>query len=95
MFIYFSTPSAKAGDRQYFSPKEGLVPDEKTAIAVSEIIFTKIYGYDQINEQRPFIANLKGDNWEISGTLPSNKLGGVAYIELKKNGQVVRLSHSR
>lgn len=92
---FISPPSAEARDMRHFSPKEGFLPDEETAIAVAEIILTKIYGSDQIKEQRPFFANLKGDKWEISGSLPANKVGGTAYIELKKNGQVVRLSHSR
>ena len=88
-------PHAEGRNMQTFTPKEGFLPDEATAIAVAEIILIKIYGADQIKGQRPFYATLNSDVWEISGSIDPNKLGGVAHIKLRKNGQVVQLTHSR
>ncbi|MFI8617858.1 NTF2 fold immunity protein [Acidovorax sp. NPDC077693] len=78
-----------------FNPKEGFLPDEETAIAVAEIILIKIYGINQIKKQRPLSANLKGDIWDIKGSLSPQEVGGTAHIRIKKNGEIIQLSHSR
>ncbi|CAN7348616.1 NTF2 fold immunity protein [Acidovorax sp. Leaf78] len=92
--ILFS-PYAAGRDTQSFTPKEGFLPDEATAIAVAEIILIKIYGVNQIKEQRPFSANLNGDIWDIKGSLSPQEVGGTAHIRIKKNGEIIQLSHSR
>jgi len=94
LFI-LQTPLTEARDMQTYSPKDGYLPDKETATAVAEIVLAKIYGSDQIKKQRPFSATLKGEVWHISGNLDKDKIGGVANIEIRKDGQIVHLSHSR
>lgn len=93
LFLY--ALEAGAQNMHEYSPVEGYLPDSATAIAVAEIILKKIYGIDQIEKQRPFVASLSGEVWKISGSTNSAQLGGVASIDLQKNGRVVRVSHSR
>ncbi|RYH15831.1 MAG: hypothetical protein EON54_28515 [Alcaligenaceae bacterium] len=81
--ILFSAYTA-GRDTQSFTPKEGFLPDEATAIAVAEIILIKIYGVNAIKEQRPFSANLNGEIWDIKGSLSPQEVGGTAHIRIKK-----------
>lgn len=71
------------------------VPDEVTAKKVAEAIWLPIYGKN-IFKYRPFVATLKGDScWIVQGTLESS-LGGVPYIELRKdNCQVILVTHGK
>ncbi len=43
----------------FHHPKEGYVPDAKTAIKVAVAIWEPIYGAQQINEQAPYSAIFK------------------------------------
>ncbi|GAA0534712.1 hypothetical protein FHS83_003095 [Rhizomicrobium palustre] len=79
-----------------YTPPQGFVPDERTAISVAEAILTPIYGSNKIRSERPFKAMLKGDVWVVSGSLPRGWGGGVAVIELRKDdGRVLRVSHGK
>lgn len=89
------TPISEARNMQNYSPKEGYLPDKETATAVAEIVLSKIYGAQQIRKQLPFSAKLIDEVWHISGTLDKDKLGGVANIEIRKDGKIIRVSHSR
>lgn len=80
---------------QSHPPKEAYLQDKETATAVAEIVLSKIYGTQQIGKQLPFSVKLIDEIWHISGTLDKDKLGGVANIEIRKDGQIVRVSHSR
>ena len=81
--------------KHYFIPKEGYVPDEKTAIKIAEAIWLPIYG-DNIYKKRPFKAQLKGNIWLVQGSLPTQMLGGVPEAEIsKQTGQIIRVSHGQ
>ena len=70
------------------------VPDEATAIRVAEKALISIYGRKQIESERPFIATLTGNVWEVHGYMPPLSVGGVAQIWIdKRNGHILRYSH--
>jgi hypothetical protein len=72
-----------------FRPKDGFVPDQKTAIAVGEALLTPIYGEKQIVSERPFSARLDRDIWIVTGHLPDVWDGGVAEIRIRKSDATV------
>lgn len=78
-------------------PPDGVIRDGLVAAKVAEIYLTSVYGKDQIEKQRPLVADLSGGIWTIRGTPPSKgrSFGGVAEIEIAKtDGRVLRMSHS-
>ena len=77
-------------------PKEGLVPNEQTAIAIAVAIWIPIYGQQNIDKQKPFKAWLKDGVWHVAGNLPKNMVGGVAIAEIQKtDAKVIRVSHGK
>lgn len=78
-----------------YTPKNGYVPDEKTAIKIAEAIWLPIYG-EHIYNKKPFVAILQGEVWVIQGSLPSQMIGGVPIVEIsKKTGKIIRVSHGK
>jgi NTF2 fold immunity protein len=82
-----------------YVPKDGFVPNEKTAIRIAEAVFDPIYGEDLLNSEGPLDAKLNeaGDVWIVWGHLPkpANK-GGAAYIEISKaDGRILRVTHGK
>ena len=79
-----------------YVPREGFVPDEKTAIRVAEAVLTSIYGDKNILDQRPFSAKLERGVWVVSGHLPEGYEGGVAEIRIaKKTCEVLHVTHGK
>jgi hypothetical protein len=83
-----------------YTPPNGDVPDEATAVKIAEAVLTPIYGRKVVETERPFHATLKGEVWSVSGTLhcstgkSNDCLGGVAEIDIaKRDGRVLRVSH--
>jgi len=77
-------------------PKEGYLPDEKTATKVGEAILSAIYGEESIASQRPFKATLLSDKWTVKGTLAKGHIGGTAEIILSKSdARVILVRHGR
>jgi hypothetical protein len=84
-------------------PKRDYVPDPDTAIKIAEAVLIPVYGKNQIESERPFAAELKGDVWVVSGTLhcPDGKGGitthcdgGVATVRISKvDARVVSMIH--
>ena len=72
-------------DEPRFSPPTALVPDAKTAIAIAVAIWTPIYGKEKVESERPYNAELRQDNWTVTGTLPPHLLGGVAKAVIAKS----------
>jgi hypothetical protein len=64
--VLFSPGRISAQSHSYV-PKEGFVPNEKTAIRIAKAVLGPIYGEDQIAKERPFAATLKGGVWTIEG----------------------------
>jgi len=77
-------------------PENGFVPDKATAIKIAEAIWLPIYGKRQIDDEKPFIVELKDSNtWVVEGTLKSSK-GGVAYIEIQKSDcKILKVFHGK
>jgi hypothetical protein len=77
-------------------PKNGLVPDAKTAIAIAVAIWVPIYGEKQIAAQKPYIANLKQGKWTVTGSLPTGWIGGTAIVVITQaDGKIIRVSHGK
>ncbi len=98
IFLLVSRPIFANQNRNI--PKDGYVPDEKTAVAIAEAVLTPIFGKEMIEEEKPFEAILQGEVWVVNGTLhcPEGQLclGGVATAEIsKQNGTIIRTYHSQ
>lgn len=90
-FTAFSAETAKHS----VVPKNGLVPDEQTAVRIAEAVWLPIYG-EGIYQKKPFVARLNGDAWIVKGSLPIKMLGGVPLIEISRtDGRVLRVTHSQ
>ncbi|AYL94770.1 NTF2 fold immunity protein [Mucilaginibacter celer] len=79
-------------DRQVIVDK--IIGDKQTAIAVAEAILFRIYGKEQIINERPYEVYFIDGYWVLNGTLPEKMLGGGFLIIFSaKDGRVVRLTH--
>ena len=79
-----------------FKPKDGFVPDEKTAIAIAVAVWSPVYGEKEIQAEKPYRAILKNGIWHIEGTLPEATPGGVAVAEIsKEDGRVIGVGHGQ
>jgi hypothetical protein len=83
-------------------PKDGLVPDAKTAIKIAVAVWEPIYGEAQIAGEKPYVARLDTNGvWIVEGSLPrglfgSPVKGGVAVAEIAKgDGRILRVSHGK
>jgi hypothetical protein len=79
-----------------YQPKEGLVPDEETAIKIAEAIWVPIYG-ESVLDNKPYNVTLQGDSlWIIVGSLEKGACGGVPYIHIMKSDcRIIRVFHSK
>ena len=76
--------------------RQGFVPDPTTAVLIAEAILTAIYGADEISRQQPFVATEVNSQWLVVGSIKNNEAGGVASIVIdKKDGRIIRVTHSR
>lgn len=101
LFILFIVlfPSIMTGQnirQQGFTPKNGFVPDERTAVAIAEAVLIPIYGKEQIDSEKPLTAKLKDGIWTVQGRLPNGWDGGVAIVKLiKKDAQIIFVEHEK
>jgi hypothetical protein len=87
---------ASASQKHSYVPPKGFVPDEKTAIRIAEAVWSPIYGEEQIQGEKPFVASLKNGVWTVQGSLPKGWDGGVAIAEIaKSDGRILRISHGK
>jgi hypothetical protein len=69
--------------------------DRESAIQIAEIVLTRVYGKDVLNE-RPWQVSEVQNIFKIEGTLPMGYVGGVAEIEIRRtNGAVVSIIHGQ
>ena len=95
-FASNSTELKETENTPGYQPKDGIVPDATTAIAIAVAVWTPVYGKGQIASERPYNATLKDGRWTITGSLPKGWAGGVATaVILKKNGQVEKIYHTK
>jgi len=79
-----------------YKPSVGYVPDAKTAIDIAVAIWNPIYGKKEIEEEKPYQAELRNGIWYVSGSLPDGWVGGVAEAEIRKDdARVIRVTHGR
>jgi hypothetical protein len=94
LFLEFLGVFAFAQTHSYV-PKDGFIPNEKTAIAVAEAVLIEIYGEKQINQEQPLSAKLDQEVWIVHGSLHTPN-GGVAEIRIsKKDGCILRVTHGK
>jgi len=92
---------AEVGDqdssKHTFVPRNGFVPDEKTAIAIALAVWEPIYGRSLITDQKPFTAELDTSGvWTVQGSLKAGSKGGAAVAEImKSDGRILRVSHGQ
>src|SRR5258705_11867230 len=94
-FCIFFLVAVTIGETKHnFKPKEGYVPNAETAISIAVAIWNPIYGKEQIDEEKPYKANLVKGVWIVEGSLPKGYKGGVAIAEIQKeDGKIIRVSH--
>jgi hypothetical protein len=86
-FLYAQMPRPN----QSYVPPNGMVPDKETAIKIAEAVLTPIYGKEEVEDGRPFKAELVGEVWTIDSAL-HRRPGGNLHIEIsKKNGCILRI----
>lgn len=78
-------------------PKDGYVPDAKTAIKIAVAVWEPIYGEGAIAREKPYHAQLTNGTWIVEGSLPKGMtLGGVAIAGIAKDdGRILRVSHGQ
>jgi NTF2 fold immunity protein of polymorphic toxin system component len=57
------------------------VPDAATAIKIAVAVWKRIYSETEIAREKPYRAYLRDDVWIVTGSLPENFVGGVAYVK--------------
>jgi|SRR6185437_4216965 len=88
--------SAIAQNPHSFTPKDGFVPNETTAIAIAEAVLKPIYGDKQVESEKPYHAKLISGVWWVGGTLTTGRVGGVAIVRIsKKDARVLSVSHGQ
>ena len=79
-----------------YMPKEGCVPDAKTAIRIAVAVWSPIYGEKHIESKKPFRARLHRGVWTVTGSLPKGWSGGVPEANIfKSDGRVLRVIHGK
>lgn len=76
--------------------KNGVVPNEATAIKIAVAAWEPVYGANKIAAEKPFRAKLSNGVWTVQGSLPKGWKGGVALAEIaKEDGRIIRVSHGK
>ena len=79
-----------------FLPKDGMVPNAQTAIAIAIAVWNPVYGEKEIASEKPYQAELKNDRWTITGSVPRGRVGGVATAVIaKRDGRVIKIYHTK
>ncbi|MFL6375039.1 MAG: NTF2 fold immunity protein [Pyrinomonadaceae bacterium] len=72
------------------------VKDEPAAIDIALKTWIPVYGKETIDNERPYVAELKGGVWHVHGSLPKDWVGGVAEAWIsQKDGKVIRYIHGK
>ncbi|MBV8534112.1 MAG: hypothetical protein JO128_00885 [Alphaproteobacteria bacterium] len=88
-------------DHHSFTPPQGIVPDERTAVRVADAVLIPIFGEAQVAQERPLHATSRGDIWIVTGSLPElppgqGIAGGVAEVKIDKcDGSIVSVLHGQ
>jgi len=72
--------------------KTGWVPDDLTAMRIAEAVWLPVYGYETVNAQKPFTADLESDVWTVKGSPPANDAAGALTALISKtDGRIIEL----
>lgn len=73
----------------------GLVSDQKTAIAIAEAVLLHMYGEKAIREQRPYVVKHVRDKWIINGAPPTRGFAGGSFhvVISQRDGRVLEITH--
>ncbi len=74
-------------------PKEGLVPDQETAIKIAEVVLFRLYGKESIIDQRPYRVKEEDSVWWIAGSMKKDTLGFTFTIAIsRQTGAILHLT---
>jgi len=74
----------------------GPVKDEADAIRIALDAWIPIYGRQEIENEKPYVAKLKNGIWTVEGSLPEGMDGGVAIARIaQKDGKVLETGHGK
>jgi len=96
LILAVSTGLSQTTKESSFKPKDGFVPDAKTAVKIAEAVLVPVYGEKQIASERPFTGKLRGEIWTVEGTLncAPDCEGGTAVVKISKtSGQILFMTH--
>ncbi|MEP7076882.1 MAG: YbbC/YhhH family protein [Acidobacteriota bacterium] len=89
---YLSQNSRPSGEES----KTGYVSNEQEAVEIAVRSWVPIYGKDQIENEKPYVAELKNEIWTVTGSLPKDWVGGVAIARIsQKDGKILETGHTK
>jgi hypothetical protein len=80
-------------------PLRGFVPDSATAIRIAVAVWIPIYGEKGVMAVQPFVAQLAGGIWTVTGTLPPGPngiplRGGTPLARIsQRDGRILLVAH--
>ena len=90
--IHITNTAARAQDLKVgIVPRDGFVPDEKTAIKIAEAVIAPVFGEQTLEEKRPFTAKLVGSDWVVKSAVPKPPTGdtitrgGLLEVHINKS----------
>jgi hypothetical protein len=93
--ILISVAAATAENSIIREFPNGLVSDQKTAIAIAEAVLFHVYGEKAICEQRPYVVKHVCDKWIIDGAPPPRGFAGGSFhiVISQRDGRVLEITH--
>ena len=93
--VAFVGTSSGQSSSDIFDKPGGLVPDQRTAIAIAEAVLFPIYGEKNIRQQRPYVVKHARGKWIIEGApLPAGFAGGVFHIVIRqRDAKILEITH--
>jgi len=75
-------------------PKNGVIPDEKTAISMAVAIWNPMYGEELIAAEKPYSAVLNDGQWIVTSTHRPGIDGRRAILIIQKSdAKVIKVTH--
>ena len=72
------------------------ISTEYDAIEFAEPVLFRIFGEDDIKDEKPYMIDLVDGFWIMDGSLPAETHGGVFHIIFSaKNGREIQLYHDK
>jgi hypothetical protein len=73
----------------------GLVPDQRTAVAIAEAVLFRVYGEKTIRAERPYVVKHIRGKWIIEGAPPPRGFAGGSFhiVISQRDGRVLEITH--